>query len=247
MTDSRIHEDDLIGQSTLETIASAERFNEWMYNTIKSFCSGKILEIGSGIGNISQFFLRAGSIESLTLSDIRKDYFRVLQQKFSQYNSLEDVILLDLSEPEFEKKYKRYHQTFDTLFALNVIEHIQDDNTAIRNCRFLLKKRGHLIILVPAYSFLYCGFDEELGHYRRYTKKSLEHVFRKNGIEIDHSQYFNFIGILGWFFSGIILKKRVIPAGQMGFYNRMVPFFKMIDKMILNSSGLSVIIVGRNK
>lgn len=245
MTDPRFHEGDHAGQKTLETIARADRFNEWMYRTIVPHCSGKILEIGSGIGNISQFFLRSGSIRSITLSDIREDYCRLLHQKFSLYETLEEVLLMDLSEPEFERHFMGYHEAFDTLFALNVIEHIRDDHAAIQNCRYLLKKTGRLVILVPAYSFLYCGFDEALGHYRRYTIKSLNHVFRKNGLDIVHSQYFNFTGILGWFFSGKILKKRSIPSGQMGFYNRMVPFFKVIDKMILNSSGLSVITVGR--
>lgn len=44
------------GEDTLNTIALAHRFNHWMYCSIKPFCKGKILEIGSGIGNISDFF-----------------------------------------------------------------------------------------------------------------------------------------------------------------------------------------------
>jgi len=34
------------GTDTLEVISVARNFNRWMYDTVKPFCSGKILEIG---------------------------------------------------------------------------------------------------------------------------------------------------------------------------------------------------------
>lgn len=67
------------GQITLEVISEAHRFNRWMYETIEPFCTGKILEIGSGIGNISAFFLEAG--HPIVLSDIRKNYIEHLDRK----------------------------------------------------------------------------------------------------------------------------------------------------------------------
>jgi len=41
------------GAQTLEIISQARRFNRWMYESIQPYCSGKILEVGSGIGTIS--------------------------------------------------------------------------------------------------------------------------------------------------------------------------------------------------
>ena len=108
----------------------------------------------------------------------------------------------------------------------------------------LLKDGGILLILVPAYQHLYCRFDQELGHYRRYTKKSLGKVFKDNHFRIKHARYFNLMGILGWVFSGKILKKKTIPEGQMGIYNKLVPIFKIIDELFLRAVGLSVILVG---
>ncbi|MCC6516189.1 MAG: class I SAM-dependent methyltransferase, partial [Chitinophagales bacterium] len=58
MYDFHFKEIDADGQTTLEAIDKADNFNEWMYQTIKPFCKGKVLEIGSGIGNISRYFLR---------------------------------------------------------------------------------------------------------------------------------------------------------------------------------------------
>lgn len=52
---------DILGYSILKSISGADKFNRWMYETIKPFCKGRILEIGGGIGNISQYFLNDGA------------------------------------------------------------------------------------------------------------------------------------------------------------------------------------------
>ena len=231
------------GEKTLQVISKAGKFNEWMYKTIAPYCSGNILEIGSGIGNISAFFIREGY--SMTLSDLRSHYFDELNQKFGSYPNLEKTIILDLVDKNFREKFSGYEGYFDTIFALNVVEHIEDDSQAIGNCRFMLKPGGKIIVLVPAYQELYNQFDTNLGHFRRYTKKSLQEVIARNGFEIVHTQYFNLAGILGWFFSGKILRKQTIPEGQMGLYNALVPVFKIADRLILNKAGLSVIAVGK--
>ena len=65
-----------------------------------------------------------------------------------------------------------------------------------------------------------------------------------NGFKIIYHQYFNIAGILGWFLSGSVIRKATIPKGQMKIYNMMVPLFKVLDKAVFNSAGLSVISVG---
>jgi hypothetical protein len=109
----------------------------------------------------------------------------------------------------------------------------------------LLKTGGTLVILVPAYQFLYNKFDKELEHYRRYTKASLNSLFKKANFKIIHNQYFNAIGILGWFVSGRLLGNNLIPEDQMKAYNTLVPIFRILDKLVLNIFGLSVITVGK--
>lgn len=230
------------GMDTLEVVSEADNFNKWMYKTIKPYCSGRILEIGSGIGNISEYFLN--NKHNITLSDIRENYCSILERKFADKSNLEDVFLIDIIDVDFDTKHKDLFGTFDSIYALNIVEHVKDDLQAIANCKKLLKENGNLIILVPAYQSLYNGFDKELEHYRRYTQASLNKIFTENKLKIIHQQYFNSIGILGWWFSGNILKKKTIPKGQMNIYNTLVPVFKIIDKIILNKTGLSVITVG---
>ena len=231
---------DIEGLETLNVIEKANKFNKWMYETIKPYSKGRILEIGCGIGNISEFFINDNF--DIVLSDLRDNYIEIVKNKFTN-----EVIKIDLVDADFDTKHKDLIGTFDTVFALNVVEHIKDDNKAIENCKKLLKNQGHLIILVPAYQSLFNNFDVELEHYRRYTQKSLKQLIKANKLGIIKTFSFNVIGILGWFVSGSILKKKTIPEGQMGLFNKLVPVFKLADILTLKKIGLSVICISEKE
>jgi len=233
---------DLEGMETLEAMAAAPRLNDWMYKTVAKNLNGKVLEIGSGIGNISEQFINFG--QSIHLTDIRDNYLEFLRHKFSEDKNVLGIDKLDLVHPDFDNQYAHLIGEYDAVFALNVVEHIEDDLQAIANCKKLLKKGGRLLILVPAYQSLYNGFDKALEHYRRYNRTSLSELFTKNNFEITRKQHFNFAGIFGWYFTGSILKKEIIPKGQMKLYNTLVPIFKIADKVVLNQVGLSVVVEG---
>jgi SAM-dependent methyltransferase len=213
-----------------------------MYQVTSKRLEGRILELGSGIGNISEQYLGDG--RRIMLSDIRDNYCDYLKQKYGGLPNCEGVRNIDLVHPNFDAEYSDLLGTFDGAFALNVVEHIQDDTQAIANAKKFLKKGGRLVILVPAYQSLYNNFDKALEHYRRYTKSSLEPIFKKNNLQVVHSQYFNLAAIAGWWVTGNLLKKEVIPGGQMKLYNMLVPIFKIMDKVVLNKVGISVIVEG---
>lgn len=241
MTEFIYQEVDVEGMETLDVIAGANKFNKWMYDTIHPYCKGKIIEIGSGIGNISQYFVDAK--EDITLTDIRQNYVDALKTKFE--NKTSGIELMDLTDDDFDNRYSHLLNSFDTVFALNVVEHIKEDKLAIANCNKLLKKNGHIIILVPAYQALYNQFDLELQHFKRYNKKTLGELFNENAVKVIKQQYFNVMGIFGWYISGKLQKNKTIPGGQMKLYNLLVPVFKLVDFFSFRSFGLSVITVGK--
>lgn len=229
---------DIEGLETLNVIEKANQFNEWMYRSISADCKGRILEIGSGIGNISKFFIR--DRKEIVLSDIRDNYCETLKKKFDN-----PVLKIDLVDRDFDHHYVDLFGTFDTVFALNVVEHIEDDVRAISNCKKLLKNGGTLIILVPAYQWLYNNLDSQLEHFRRYNKKSLKAIITANDMHLKKLFSFNVIGIFGWFVSGKLQKNNTIPEGQMGFFNLLVPLFKLADFFLFRKIGLSVICVSK--
>ena len=228
------------GIEILDAISAAGKFNQWMFKTIQPYCHGRILEIGSGIGNISDFFIQENA--DIRLSDLRENYLEMLRKKYAGKNL--GFHRIDLVHPEFEKEYAEIIGTFDTVFALNVVEHIKDDQQAIENCYKLLKPGGTIIILVPAFQSLYTPIDESLYHYRRYTKKSLNALISKF-FTVEKSKYFNVMGIAGWFLYGKILRRRTIKSDQTKIFNAMFPVPKIFDAMFRRWFGLSVISVGR--
>ena len=64
---------------------------------------------------------------------------------------------------------------------LNVLEHIRNDDLALKNSKELLKKNGKIFIEVPANQFLYDNYDKQLMHFRRYEMSSLLMKLEKNG------------------------------------------------------------------
>jgi 2-polyprenyl-3-methyl-5-hydroxy-6-metoxy-1,4-benzoquinol methylase len=146
------------GEETLKAIAEADRFNAWMYEQVRPYAKGKILEIGSGIGNLSEFFISEGY--DITLSDVRAQY---TAQLFRKYPGMQ-VLEMDIVHPFFSDQYHDHLGTYDLVFALNVVEHILDDRLALRNMRSLLKRGGIMFVLVPAYPCLFNNFDRALEH-----------------------------------------------------------------------------------
>lgn len=240
---TEINNPDLIGEQTLTVIQKANLFNEWMYSTIKPYLKDNVLEIGSGIGNISQFVVR--DFTNITLSDYNEGYISLLKQRWPKQENLKDLISIDLQAANFQTKYSSLGNKFDCIFLLNVIEHLENDKYAVENCQFMLRKGGHLVVLAPSYQFLYCKFDQYLGHFRRYTVSSLRSVMSIPGNTIIHSQYFNSLGILGWFVSGKLLGQSQIGKKEMSTFNKLVPLARIADKLFLNAIGLSSIVVAK--
>lgn len=226
------------GLDILDVISAATKFNKWIYDTVSPFCNGKILEIGSGLGNISTFFIQEK--KDITLSDIRGNYRSALEKNFDLKE--DSVHNIDIAHPDFRNTYPTLLNSFNSVFALNVVEHIENDELAIQNMYQLLKPGGEMCILVPAYQSLYNDIDHSLEHFRRYNKKSLSKLMGKYA-PVKKAFYFNATGIFAWWFSGKILRQKTIPAGEMKLYNTFVPVFKIVDKFSLNRLGLSVICV----
>lgn len=236
---------DPVGLHTLEVIAKADRFNRWMYDQFKHQLKGEVLEIGSGIGNISTLVIREG--HPITLSDYNEEYCDSLKKKFSGNKNVREIISIDLLHRDFENKYAGYKKKFDSIFLLNVIEHIENDLMAIKNCSYLLNDKGHLILLAPAYSWLYSSFDKQLGHFRRYSLVSLKELLKKENFSILSGSYFNFTGMAGWLLFGKILKQKMLSSGEMSAFNKIVPIAKLIDKLVGRRTGLSIIVTGIKK
>ena len=243
MTHFSYEENDPAGEEILEAIRHAGKFNHWMYEEVRPWMTGKILEIGSGIGNISKYFI--DEHQDITLSDLRERYCQELRKRFPQLRH-EKVQQIDLVDPQFSTKHAGLLNTFDSVFALNVIEHIREDGIAVSNIRSLLKEGGTFVMLVPAHQWLYNKIDHNLRHFRRYSPQAASMLLQNNGFSINRLWYFNSLGIAAWWWGGIN-KQPGIRTSQMDLYDKLVPGIRFLDKVFGKEIGLSVIVAGRKK
>ena len=82
----------------------------------------------------------------------------------------------------------------DVYLLMDVIEHIQDDGEFLSMIVEQAKRQSRFFISVPAFNMLWSQRDEELRHYRRYTKRSLSSVCATAGITIERCYYkFSFL------------------------------------------------------
>jgi len=221
------------GKETLGCISLAVNLNKWIVELIQNHFGDEILEIGSGIGNISKLLPVRNF---LTLTDIYPYYINLLQDIFSDKPSV-NVQKLDIGQkPACEIINKKY----DTVICLNVLEHVKDDNIAVQNMKAFLKQNGKMILLVPQYQWLYGTFDSELGHYRRYTQRGLRQLLESNGMVTVKSFNFNSLGIIGWWFNAVFFKKKHMSKFQVTIYDKIVPLLRIYEKFF-SHPGLSII------
>ncbi|MFH0906094.1 MAG: class I SAM-dependent methyltransferase [archaeon] len=228
------------GDINLKILDKADNFTNWMYEQIKPYLQGNILEIGSGRGTYSNKIIRDFKNNNIFLSDIDIKYVNKLKTKYKD-NSNISVCKIDITS---KKDLSKINGSVNSVFALNVLEHINNDVLAMNNIYDKLSKNGKFIILVPAHKFLYNCIDKKVGHYRRYTKKEMIEKIRKTKFKIKKIFYFNFLSVFAWYINGNIFKKEKINENAMGFYNKLVPLMKLFEKNILrNSLGVSLIVV----
>ncbi len=228
------------GNKNLLTIDAADNFTNWMYDEIKPYLGGNILELGSGIGTYSEKVVKDFDKSIVVVSDVDQEYIKILENKF-QSNKKVFVKNIDLSKQEY---FNDINCKINSVFALNVLEHIEDDVKALKVIYNLLETGGKLVILVPAHTFLFNCIDQAIGHYRRYSKEVVMNKVKQTKFKIVKMFYFNFAAMLGWYVNGNVLKKPVLNEGAVGLFNKIVPILKIVEKYILfRHIGVSLIVV----
>jgi SAM-dependent methyltransferase len=229
---------DYVGHENLELISRSQRFIDWMYGEIRPVLHGDVLEVGSGIGTFSEKIIHDLPSSNVTLTDASLTYVRALEERFSNDNNIFSY-KLDLN---CKGDYERIgYEKFDSILAINVLEHIENDQFALEELYKMLKSEGSLVVLVPCHKFLYNVIDTSIGHFRRYTEKDLESKARKAQFTIDRMFYFNMLGIVGWYINGNLGRNPKINSGAYKIFDKVVPLIKYSEKIIGKKMGLSLI------
>lgn len=123
------------------------------------------------------------------------------------YSLLSEYGSVDATEPEEsaalvcrKRGYQQVYKTeseipTDTLYnligAFDVIEHVDDDYTFVKNLYKHTSSEGVLVATVPAFQFLWSPHDVTHMHFRRHTKKSMTTLLERAGYEVVYVRYWN--------------------------------------------------------
>ncbi len=221
----QVYAEDQYGSHILGRLSRAPRFNAWMADVVRPYCGRKILEIGSGTGNLTRQLVPR---DAYVASDVNPLYLQTLRALTLDRPYL-DVTLTDVTRGT---TFPTVPGGFDTVVCLNVIEHVDDDRGALENIRRVLAPGGRAIVLVPQGPELMGTLDEVLGHKRRYTEASLRQVALDAGFEVQELVPFNRVGTPAWWLNGKLLRRRHFGLAQIETLNVLTPVFRRIDRLL---------------
>jgi len=138
---------------------------------------GRLLDLGCGTGGILNDWARESQCFGVDRSRLGVEICRG--------RGLEGVAQGDLEAPPLAAG------CFDLVFAMDVIEHLDDDVAFLAKARELCAPGGHAIFSVPAYQALWSPHDETFQHRRRYSARGLEAAVRAAGFEIERLTFSN--------------------------------------------------------
>jgi glycosyltransferase involved in cell wall biosynthesis len=231
-----LYMEDEYGSRILSELEHARRFNYWMGQTLRPFIGDRVLEIGAGIGTLTNQFIPR---ELYLASDINPHYIRYLQS-YSFGKPYLHILKVDAGEPEH---FVGLEGNFDTALMINVLEHVPDPEVALRNLWSSLEPGGRAIILVPQHPGLFGSLDRVLQHRERYTLSKLENALTAAGFRVEQMLDFNRVSVPGWWINGKLLRRKRFSRLQLKMLDIAMPILSRIDR-VWPWSGLSIIGVG---
>lgn len=218
-------------------MALLPNYYEWILERLNARIGSRILDVGSGVGNLVE---RLDGWEQLVLLDVNPTQCDEMAERFKGVAGV-SVRCQDILDPSILTLGRG---AFDTVICLDVLEHLADDEKALRHFHALLVPGGHLLLKVPAHPWLYGTMDVASGHFRRYARRALDLLADRTGFEVVAMSVMNPLAILPWLFKGRIWKRdanfsRTFSASSLKRINRLIPLLRFLERVWPFPLGLS--------
>jgi SAM-dependent methyltransferase len=221
----------------LEVLTDLPLYYDWIVDCFDPYLKGTGIEFGAGLGTISSRI--RPRLAGLDLVEPSPDMVPLLRQRFANDKS---VRVFHASQEEHVGTCA--DASYDTVIMVNVLEHIEDDQSALNEIYRLLRPGGRLLLFVPALRFLYSAFDRRIGHHRRYQFGELRSRVTAARFSIAMARYFDIAGILPWWlFNTIGGQVDFNPLVVKIFDRSVVPVMRRVERHITPPLGKNIILV----
>ena len=216
-------------------------YMRWQLEQFEPFLGERLLEVGCGVGSI---LAQLRPREFVMGVDVEDELIAYARQRFAN-GQHHEFASLDISSHSIESRSMLKGRRFDTIICINVLEHVQDDVSAVAAMADVVEPGGAVAILVPAHPALFGQYDQMEGHFRRYSRQGLRTLIEGTGLDVVRLHRFNMLGAAGWWFQYRLLKKRIHGQGHFKTLQAMLPVLKALEARIKPPIGLSLIAVAR--
>ena len=219
----------------LEAMTFAVNYHRWIIQEFAPYVGEVVAEVGAGNGSVSQLLLERNpkSIHAFEPSD-------------NLYPTLAKALNHDARAQAIHDFFSaRDGQKFDTIIYINVLEHIDDDRSELATAFAALNPGGHLLVFVPALSWLYSRHDKDIGHFRRYSKAELVAAVADVGFGVVKARYFDVAGIIPWYLNFVVLRNSVGEKSVALYDHWIVPLMSRVESVLTPPIGKNILLVGR--
>jgi SAM-dependent methyltransferase len=236
MSDRTATEEHYVGDE-LELFRHCTNWKQYFTARIAPFLRGRVLEVGAGLGGTT-LILGQGHQGGWLCLEPDLEMVRQLEERRDRGElppgcDVRGGVLRDLPDSE----------QFDTILYVDVLEHIEEDRQELQQAGRHLTPTGQVVVLSPAYQWLYSPFDRAIGHYRRYSKASLSQVIPED-LKFVKLRYLDSVGVLASSANRFLMKQGMPTPEQLKFWDRcLVPLSKVVDWLTAYSFGKSILAV----
>jgi 2-polyprenyl-3-methyl-5-hydroxy-6-metoxy-1,4-benzoquinol methylase len=239
-TDRRFTQtEDRYAADDLAVIREARRYGAHVFGLLEPWLGSRVLEVGVGIGTMSR-----------RLAEVADVVVGIEPNPNCAALALEEMA----GQPRFSLRACHFEDCdpaelashrFDTIVCVNVLEHVADDVGALRSFREILAPGGRALLYVPAVQAAYGPLDAELGHHRRYSKRTLADALGAAGLTCLALRYANPIGLLGWMYNSHVSRSRAHRLGQVKIFERVIaPWALPLERIVTPPIGASLMAIG---
>ncbi len=217
---------------------SMPRYDRYVFAQIRPFLKGSICEVGSGTGRFTQYLAGFPDVTAVEPESVL--HLSAMQRLAYQINISHVCCKLDDCPND-----RVPADAYDSVLAVNLLEHIRYDITALEIMGELLADRGHLIVVASAGAALHGRLDRSQGRLRRYSRRVLADAFEQAGLQVTRHFYLNLPGLLAWWWMGRVLRRDRISDRSAALANRCVGVLETMDRIARPPIGLSLVMIGK--
>ncbi|MDR1491242.1 MAG: glycosyltransferase [Planctomycetaceae bacterium] len=214
-------------KQTLQMTDYARNYTRWVAKLAAKRCGEKIIEIGAGIGLASRYLAQRNQ---LAVTETDSERLKILRNLFDG-NQTAEVFEENVSFDSFSETIVRKTGKFDTVVLLDHLAKTSEPDELLTRLKNLLSDDGKILLTVPLLPFLFGNADRIVGRVRRFSKREILSLLKRNGFQTIEYRSFNALAVPGLLFLKFLRKKK-LGKYLLKIYHTFLPASAYLERVL---------------